>query len=168
MAQQTEDHVSLLLDLLGLKFSKEGKKWLPFDESMAVLGVILDLSRFKDGTVAFTHAESRRAELDETLSNHLKTNSMTSKEAESLRGRLIWFYSFLFGRVANPSLHEIGKRATNVGHQCALGPDLKRALVFFRDRIVNGPPIEISRSVGEIFFYLQMGRLNQTQLRQGL
>ena len=157
VAQQTEDHVSLLLDLIGLKFSKEGKKWLPFDESMAVLGVILDLNRFKDGTVSFTHTESRRAELDETLSNHLKTNSMTAKEAESLRGRLIWFDSFLFGRVANLSLHEIGKRATNVGHQCALGPDLKRALVFFRDRIVNGPPIEISRSVGETFYLFTDG-----------
>ena len=157
VAQQTEDHVSLLLDLIGLKFSKEGKKWLPFDESMAVLGVILDLNRFKDGTVSFAHTESRRAELDETLSNHLKTNSMTAKEAESLRGRLIWFDSFLFGRVANLSLHEIGKRATNVGHQCALGPDLKRALVFFRDRIVNGPPIEISRSVGETFYLFTDG-----------
>ena len=138
-----------------------------FDEAMAVLGVILDLSRFQDGKVAFTHTETRRAELDETLSNHLKTNSMTSKEAESLRGRLIWFDSFLFGRVANLSLHEIGKHATNVGHQCALGPDLKRALVFFRDRIVNGLPIEINRSVGETFCYLQMGRLNLTHLHPG-
>ena len=56
VAQQTEDHVSLFLDLIGLKFSKEGKKWLPFDEAMAVLGVVLDLSRFKrwDGCLSCT------------------------------------------------------------------------------------------------------------------
>ena len=48
IAEHTEGHVALLLDLLGMKFSKEGKKWLPFDESIAVLGVVLDLSAFKD------------------------------------------------------------------------------------------------------------------------
>ena len=35
--------MSLLLDLLGVKFSRETRKWVPFDESMSVLGVILDL-----------------------------------------------------------------------------------------------------------------------------
>ena len=107
--------------------------------------------------MTFKHTDARRAELDETLSRHLAENSLTSKEAESLRGRLIWFDSFLFGRIANLSLHEIGKRATDIGHQHKLTPGLRRSLEFFRDRIVNGPPIKISRSVGETIFIFTDG-----------
>ena len=151
-AEHTEGHVALLLDLLGMKFSREGKKWLPFNEAMAVLEVVLDLSDVKKG-VTFKHTDARRAELDETLSRHSAENRLTSKEAESLRGRLIWFDSFLFGRIANLSLHEIGKRATDIGHQHKLTPGLRRSLEFFKDRIVNGPPIKISRSVGEKFLF---------------
>lgn len=157
VAEHTEAHVALLLDLLGMKFSREGKKWLPFDEAMAVLGVVLDLSDVKMGLVTFKHTDARRAELDETLSRHLAENSLTSKEAESLRGRLIWFDSFLFGRIANLSLHEIGKRATDIGHQHKLTPGLRRSLEFFKDRIVNGPPIKISKSVGETIFIFTDG-----------
>ena len=157
IASHTEEHVALLLDLLGMKFSREGKKWLPFDEAMAVLGVVLDLSEVHNGLVTFKHTDSRRAELDESLSRHLAEDSLTSKEAESLRGRLIWFDSLLFGRIANLSLHEIGKRATDMGHQHKLTSGLKRSLEFFRDRIVNGPPIKISKSVGETIFIFTDG-----------
>ena len=75
-AGQTEQHVSHLLNLIGLRFSAEGKKRLPFDMSMAVLGVVLDLSRFAEGVVSFKHTQPRRTH---------------PGGAESLRGRLIWF-----------------------------------------------------------------------------
>ncbi len=68
---------------------------------------------------------------------------MTQKEAETLRGRLIWFEGFMFGRIANLSLHAIGKRATSVG-------ELKRALTFFKSRILHGPPIEIRAALGQV------------------
>ena len=152
ISDQTEKHVSHLLNLIGLRFSSEGKKWLPFDERMAVLGVILDLRCFAEGVVSFRHTEARRRELEETLNRHLESDALSQKDAESLRGRLIWFESFLFGRVANLSLHEIGKRATALGHGHKLNDRLKRALVFFRDRIVNGRPIEITKAVGRTVY----------------
>ena len=46
LANQTEQQVSLLLDLLGMRFAREGKKWMPFSEQMEVLGVVIDLSHF--------------------------------------------------------------------------------------------------------------------------
>ena len=81
--------------------------------------------------MTFKHTDARKAELDETFSRHLSEDSLTSKEAESLRGRLIWFDSFLFGRIANLSLHEIGKRATDIGHKRKSTSGLRRALDFF-------------------------------------
>ena len=77
---------------------------------------------------------------------------MTPKEAESLRGRLIWFESFIFGRVANLSLHIIGKRALERGGNPAITAELRRALLFFKNRVVNGPPIEICPAAGEVIY----------------
>ena len=51
IASQSEQHVAMLLDLLGLRFSREGKKWKPFNQHMEVLGVVIDFSRFGDGVV---------------------------------------------------------------------------------------------------------------------
>ena len=167
VANQTEQHVSHLLNLIGLRFSSEGKKWLPFDESMAVLGVILDLERFAEGVVSFKHTEARRSELEETLNRHLESDALSQKDAESLRGRLIWFESFLFGRIANLSLHKIGKRATALGHGHKLNDRLRRALVFFRDRIVNGRPIEITKAVGKTMYIFTDGAFEPSSSTPG-
>ena len=53
MAKQTEQHVSLLLNLLGMRFARDGMKWMPFSEQMEVLGVVIDLSHFDNGVVYF-------------------------------------------------------------------------------------------------------------------
>ena len=161
IATSTEQHVALLLDLLGMRFSKEGKKWVPFSNQMSVLGVVLDTTNFSNGSVFFKHTDSRKAELNETLDRHLNEGAMTHKEAESLRGRLIWFESFLFGRVANLSLHVIGKRATGSDNNTSLTGELRRALEFFRDRVVNGPPIEISAATGEVLLVFTDGAFEE-------
>ena len=129
---------------------------------MSVLGVVLDLKRFEEGVVSFKHTEARRSELEETLNRHLESDALSQKDAESLRGRLIWFESFLFGRVANLSLHEIGKRAIALGHGLKLNDRLRRALIFFRDRIVNGRPIEITKAVGKTVYIFTDGAFEPT------
>ena len=144
IAQQTEQQVSLLLDLLGMRFARDGKKWMPFSEQMDVLGVVIR------GVVYFKHTEARKTELDEVITKHLTEDRMTQKEAETLRGRLIWFEGFMFGRIANSSLHAIGKRATAVGAETKLNGELKRALTFFKSRILHGPPIEIRAALGQV------------------
>ena len=110
----------------------------------------MDLEKFDEGVVYFCHTESRKAELDDTISKHLATNRMTQKEAEVLRGRLIWFESFMFGRIANLSLYAIGQRAISSDGSSKLDEALKRALKFFQTRILRGPPIEIRAAVGEV------------------
>ena len=70
-SEQSEKHVCHLLNLIGVRSSIDGKKWLPFNENMAVLGVVLDLERCKEGVVSFKHTEARRGELEGTLNRHL-------------------------------------------------------------------------------------------------
>ena len=56
----------------------------------------------------------------------------------------------MFGRIANLSLHAIGKRATSVGAETKLNGELKRALTFFKSRLLHGPPIEIRAALGQV------------------
>ena len=56
----------------------------------------------------------------------------------------------MFGRIANLSLHAIGKRATMMGGETRLNSELVRALTFFKTRILNGPPIEIRAALGQV------------------
>ena len=42
------------------------------------------------------------------LDDILQSSSVTTKQAESLRGRLHWFESFAFGRVANGAVKTLG------------------------------------------------------------
>ena len=79
IAQQTEQQVSLLLDLLGMRFARDGKKWMPFSEQMDVLGVVIDFSHFDRGVVYFKHTEARKTELDEVITKHLTEDRMTRK-----------------------------------------------------------------------------------------
>ena len=167
VSRQTEQHVSMLLDLLGLRFARDGKKWSPFSKRLEVLGVIVDLEKFNEGVVYFCHTESRKAELDDTISKHLATNRMTQKEAEVLRGRLIWFESFMFGRIANLSLHAIGQRAISSDGSSKLDEALKRALKFFQTRILHGPPIEIRAAVGEVIHIFTDGAFEPESVHLG-
>ena len=130
--------------MLRMNFSKEGKKWVSFSDQMSALGVTLDISNCANGSVFFKHTESRKAEFNETLDRHLNEGTMTSNEA--------WFESFLFGRLANLALHIIGKRATSNSACNNLG-----TLEFFKDRVVNGPPIEICAAAGEVLFVFSDG-----------
>lgn len=155
IASQSEQHVAMLFDLLGLRFAREGKKWKPFSQHMVVLGVVIDSSKFNEGVVFFRHTESRKEELDQTIEKHLGSNRMTCKE-ETLWGRLIWFESFMFGRIANLSLHEIGKRATSDKGNSKLNDSLVRALRFFKERILHGLTQSILALGG--ITYLKQGR----------
>ena len=131
MSKQAEQHVAMLFDLLGMRFAKEGQKWSRFSKHMEVLGVVIDLSKFCEGVAYFRHTESRKEELSNTITNHLESKTMTQKEADVLRGRLIWFEGFMFGRIANLSLHGIGQRAIAINGEVKLDDQLTRALRFF-------------------------------------
>ena len=167
VSRQTESHVSMLFDLLGLQFAKEGKKWAPFSESMEVLGVVIDLSGFSSGVVYFRHTESRKLELEDAITKHLDADRMTPKEAEVLRGRLIWFESFMFGRIANLSLHAVGQRAIANSGAVKLDDSLRRALRFFKFRVLHGPPIEIRAAVGEVIHVFTDGAFEPEAVHLG-
>ena len=136
-----------LLMLLGMTYASEGHKCLPFNEEFKTLGLEVNTKHFVDGYVTIGHTQSRREELGEQLGAFLSGGSMTSKDAERSRGRMIFFEGFTFGRVANSSVKSLGRFCVGSGSQKKLDQGMMRALRFLRDRVSSGCPLKIERSL---------------------
>ena len=70
----------------------------------------------------------------------LAADQLSPKEAESFKGRIQWFESFLFGRTANLAIHRLGKRALARGGRTGyrLDAELKSSLGFLQQRVEHG------------------------------
>ena len=86
-----------LFKLLGLKFAEDGPKCQPFSSSFKMLGVVMDLSKASSLRVDIGHTPERSKELAENIHGHLQTGTISSKEAERLRGRMIFLALHKFG-----------------------------------------------------------------------
>ena len=64
------------------------------------------------------------------LDDILSGSSLTAKQAESLRGRLHWFESFAYGRVANGAVRTLGNLALRGSKNITLSPREVRDLRF--------------------------------------
>ena len=140
----SDQTVRLLFDMLGIRYAKEGKKDQPFSFQMKALGLVFDLQHFDKGKVYLRRTEDRKAELAKRLEQILYDNMLSPKEAESLKGRIQWFESYLFGRVANLAIHRIGKRALSRSSTSTLDDELRSSLKFLLDRVQTGLPLELS------------------------
>ena len=150
-----------LFDLLGMRYATEGHKCLPFSSKFKTLGLELDTSNFSEGQVAVGHTQSRRDELHEYMGTVLKEDLLSSKEAERLRGRMIFFEGYTFGRVANTAVKTIGKFCTGPNVKRKLEPSLRTALQFLQSRVLEGKPLKIERSLHSTWFIYTDGACNQ-------
>ena len=155
-----------LFDLLGMRYATEGHKCMPFSSEFKTLGLVLDTNKFTEGCVTVGHTQSRRSELQEYMSSVLNEGLMSSKEAERLRGRMIFFEGYTFGRVANSSVKAIGKACTGPNVKKELDPNVRKALQFLRDRVQEGKPLKIEGAFHLTWFVYTDGACNQ-ESREG-
>ena len=135
-----------MFDLLGIEFAKEGYKATEFSKHFKTFGVQINLEEFEQGAVYIGHTEERKQELGPVLQDLLAGKKVSSKQAESLRGRMHWFESFAFGRVANKAVQTLGQLALKRRKANGLSTEELRDLKFLRDRVLQAPPLKISRS----------------------
>eukprot|EP00434_Breviolum_minutum_P045097 symbB.v1.2.040360.t1/scaffold7170.1/size12902/1 len=79
---------SLLLDCLGWKFAKEGKKALPFAEVFSVLGVQLRLGNSSKGEIWMQNKPDRVASISATVERLHDRGKIHAGEAASLHGQV--------------------------------------------------------------------------------
>lgn len=98
LATNTEATVSVLFHLLGWAFDETGDKCFPFSDSCEALGVAFDLSSSAKGIAYICNTASRVDELRAEISSVLEAGSLSSKQAQRLRGRMQFADSQLYGR----------------------------------------------------------------------
>ena len=143
LVSNTSKTVEHLFDLLGIDFARDGSKAECFSRSFRSLGVEICLDGFKDGVVTIGHTKERCEELGKVLGEILTAGFVSTKHALSLRGRMHWFESFAFGRVANGAVRILGDIAGRQGREVRLSDSDLRALRFLKERVVIAPPLKI-------------------------
>ena len=138
-----------LFTVLGIKYATEGSKSVAFSTTVKSLGVVLTLDNIvdKDGFTSFSigHTDSRVSELSTCIADILSKRSISSKEAERLRGRMQWFETFAFGRVAIQPMRVLSKLASSNRISLRLTEHDVISLTFLKDRVLTAPPVRISR-----------------------
>ena len=148
LISNTSKTVEMLFDLLGVEFARDGDKACAFSKCFKSLGVEIDLKDFESRLVRLGHTQDRREELRVVLKDKdiLQSKCITAKQAESMRGRLHWFESFAFGRVANGAVKILGDLALCGKRKIDHGAGDLAALTFLCDRVLTAPPLVITPS----------------------
>lgn len=123
-----------------------------------MLGLSVDLSNYgTSGSFEIGHTPERRSELAETITIILGEGVLDAKGAERLRGRMIFFEGFAFGRIANAAVRSLGKLCTNVASKNELDESMKRALQILRDRVLLAKPLCIDGKLCDTWFVYSDG-----------
>ena len=123
--------------MLGWETSDE--KGGVFASMARALGVVFDLSDFIHLKVHVCNSESRCKELSASIQGILDKGRFRRAEMETLRGRLIFAESQVFGRLAKKALREVS-RVIHGGGSNLVDIKLRDALTFLKDRILTSPP----------------------------
>ena len=155
--------VETLFDLLGLTYAKGGKKYMPFDEKFRMLGLEVNLSHCKNGKVTSGHTNERQDELVARINDILAEGWMDAKEAERLRGRMIFFEGYTFDRLANAAIKNVGRFCAESSGRKRLDASIRSSLLLLRDRVLSAPPISIGRPLRDTWIIFTDGACNPEQ-----
>ena len=145
LLHSTASACELLFRLLGVDYADSGKKDVPFSRCFKMLGLVVNTEDAWKGSVTITHTEERRLELTEAMQAILHTDTLSPKNAERLRGRMVFFQGYTFGRVANAAVKKLGRMSLNQNIENVLEEDLKTALRFLIQRVKSAEPVRIEK-----------------------
>ena len=163
----TSKTIESLFELIGLDFAREGSKAPAFSQKFRSLGVELNLGLCHKGIVAISHTEERVQELSSLLADFLESGVITSKQAESLRGRMHWFESFAFGRVAHQAIAQLGELSRRERKKIYLSENDKQLISFLKDRVLTAPPLLVTPSSLETWIIFTDGACEGLERRVG-
>ena len=133
--------VQTFFDLLGWKVSG-GDKDLPFNSIFKALGVQISLDNWTKGVVLMQNTEKRIVELSGCIDKALKEGTLSSAAALSLRGRMQFANSQVWGRASKICLKQVTLHAYN-SNSSKVCDALAAALTTFRKVLNAGKSKEI-------------------------
>ena len=154
LSMNSEASMALLLDLLGWRYDKEGPKSDTFSSQVMTLGVQFDLAETAKGFFEVCNTAKRKEDVLNLIDSTLSDGTMDKKAAQSLRGRLAFAYSQIFGLSGKLALQRISEHAFQQPFSINISKELSDALLFLRERIEKGVPRKVLKSVCNTFVIL--------------
>ena len=156
LASNTAWACESLFKLLGLRFAQDGSKATPFDSKFKMLGLVVGLTKSHLGIMSICHTAERGLELTAALDKVLTDKALGVKDAERLRGRMIFFEGLTYGRTANTSIKSLGRFCVGDRTQ-SLDEEAIMHLEFLKDRIASRVPIMISKTLCDTWYLFTDG-----------
>lgn len=107
LADNTQQVIALMFDMLGWAFDKSGDKSDAFSSTVAALGVVFDFESPASGLLHVSNTDRRMQESMELMQDALQSKVLKHKHALVLRGRLAFCDAYIFGRVGKLALQTI-------------------------------------------------------------
>ena len=93
--------VDSLFSLIGLDYAREGAKAPEFSTTFKMLGVQVDAFKAQQHVISVGHTVERKLELGQAFDDALTAGKLSTKLAERLRGRMVFYECFAAGRTTN-------------------------------------------------------------------
>eukprot|EP00435_Cladocopium_sp_Y103_P054310 s357_g17.t1 len=149
--------VDALFGLIGLDYAKEGAKAPEFSQTFKMLGVQINTTGAEEGFITVGHTEDRRRELAGAFDSAIANNKLSSKTAESLRGRMVFYECFSAGRTTNLLLKDFGKLCREGRAVDDLSTEGCDNILAWRDRVRNAQPIVVSPKFMNTWYFFTDG-----------
>ncbi|CAE7730387.1 NaCP60E, partial [Symbiodinium sp. CCMP2592] len=120
-----------------------GKKAIGHATSFATLGLHVDLSNTEDRVILVGHTDKRREELSNAFNEVLEQGKMERMPFERLKGRMVFFEGYSFGRVSNQAIRTLSRACKNTNSAVPLSALHRSALQFLIERTGSAEPLRI-------------------------
>ena len=154
LSANCESSMSLLLDLLGWRFDREGPKADTFSSVVTTLGVQFNLADTPQGWFEICNTQKRKEDVLQLIDSTVSSGVLDKKSAQSLRGRLAFAYAQIFGLSGKVALQQISEHAFKLPFCRDISQQLVDALVFLRSRLETGIPRKVFKDVSNTFIVL--------------
>ena len=158
--------VDSLFNLVGLDYAKEGAKAPEFSEAFKMLGVKVDTSGVSSSEVRVGHTDERKLELAAEFDLALEVKQLSSKGAERLRGRMVFYECFAAGRTTNLLLKNFGELCKHQRFVEDLTLDECSLILALKRRVCDALPILISPKFLDTWYIFTDGACEGESLEQ--
>ena len=138
--------IESLFDLLGVVFDKSGKKALEHATVFGTLGLQVDLSRIREQQILVGHTDKRKEELLVSLTEIVEAGHLEPRAFERLRGRMVFFEGYSFGRVSNQAMRTLASACKSSKTTLELNHLHKASLKVLLDRVASSAPLIVQPS----------------------
>ena len=167
-SENAEISLTMLFDLLGWAYDRDGPKSGNMSETISLLGVILNLSQSGEGTVVIENTASRKQELKEEIEKCLAAGQISQPETARLKGRMTFAEGQLFGRACRSLFNALGRHLHEHPPGGILDTDCRISMSIFLEHIQNGRPRIIDATSKVTFFLFTDAHFDPTTFSGGL